>query len=236
MAEATRLSAPDDHHGREASDINRVIALNFHQSLPPSASGHDAHRDTVSQVTGGELEHDATSTRSGLPTISEFQPGAAARRTPDQESSESPRLTATGPSLVVDESSALWKQAYEELRKDKPVLVEEYEMVLKDQANIPQIDRLMDVDKLRAVARAQRRKAESKQWTFQWFGQPQVVRDTVEKILNITSKSASLVSIGMNQAPPYVSIPWSAITALIPLMMNDIKEHKGCILGLEIVA
>lgn len=135
---------------------------------------------------------------------------------------------------IDDERSALWKQAYDELRKDQPSLIEEYEMVLKEQAGVPQdgtMQKQMDT-----IAKAQQIKCKNKQWSFQWFGQPQSVRDTIERILNLTSHSASLISIGMTYAPPYVSVPWSAVTALIPLMMNDFQEHKGCIAGLEVVA
>ncbi|KAK2596014.1 hypothetical protein N8I77_013525 [Diaporthe amygdali] len=133
-----------------------------------------------------------------------------------------------------DASSALWKQAYDELRKDNPSLMEEYEMVLKEQAGVPQDGTMQN--QMHTISKAQQLKCKNKQWSFQWFGQPQSVRDTIERILNLTSRSASLISIGMTYAPPYVSVPWSAVTALIPLMMNDFKEHTGCIAGLEVVA
>ena len=144
-------------------------------------------------------------------------------------------VEAEGPVLgsIEDERSALWKQAYDELRKGSPSLVEEYEMVLKEQSGVPHDGNLQE--QMHAISKAQQLKCENKQWSFQWFGHPQSVRDTVEQILNLTSRSASLISIGMTYAPPYVSVPWSAVTALIPLMMNDFKEHKGCIAGLEIV-
>ncbi|RYP46432.1 hypothetical protein DL768_007344 [Monosporascus sp. mg162] len=144
---------------------------------------------------------------------------------------------ATGPAPPVSlehESSELWEAAYEELRGENKSLIEHYEAVLKDQTGIPQSANLRD--QLAMVADTQRKKAENKQWKFHWFGEKQTARDTAERILNLTIRSASLISIGMTYAPPYVSIPWSAVTALIPLMMNDIKEHKGSIDGLEIVA
>lgn len=104
-------------------------------------------------------------------------------------------------------------------------------MVLKDEAKLPQEANLRD--RLLDVAKAQQRKVENKQWKYQWFGKPQTVRDTIERILNLISQSAGLISIGMTYAPPYVSPPWSVATSLIPLMMNEFNEHKAAIDGLE---
>jgi len=36
-------------------------------------------------------------------------------------------------------------------------------------------------------------------------------------ILNVIQKTAGLVSIGMTFAPVYVSLPWTAITTLLPV-------------------
>ncbi|KAM0259207.1 hypothetical protein ACHAQJ_003412 [Trichoderma viride] len=145
-----------------------------------------------------------------------------------------PPISPSPLSSLQDKSSALWKEAYDKLRSENVSLFDHYEAVLKEQAGVSPSSSLRD--QLTTVASAQRKKAANKQWRFQWFGEQQSVRDTVERILSLTNQSASLIAIGMTYAPPYVSVPWSAVTALIPLMLNDIKEHKGCIAGLEIIA
>lgn len=131
--------------------------------------------------------------------------------------------------------SDIWKAAYKELRKENNTLVLNYEAILRDDAGIPVETAGSLTEQLAMVVDAQRRKVDNKQWQFQWFGHPQSVRDTIDRILNITQKYASIISVGMAQAPAYVSIPWSAVTALIPLMMNEFTEHKNCIEGLETV-
>ncbi|KAK4169609.1 hypothetical protein QBC43DRAFT_351643 [Cladorrhinum sp. PSN259] len=168
-------------------------------------------------------------------------PAAASSATPQGQSTEPPPSNDEAvqgalkqPATLEDECSALWEEAYTEIKKQNGDLVANYETVLKHQAGIEQNSNLQD--QVAQVANMQQQKAQNKQWKFQWFGAEQTVRDTVERILSITSRSAELVSLGMSHAPPYVSVPWSAITALIPLMMNDIKEHNDCIAGLEIVA
>ncbi|KAJ8125064.1 hypothetical protein O1611_g8576 [Lasiodiplodia mahajangana] len=146
----------------------------------------------------------------------------------------SPILRPTSPMLPKNEIEDLWKEAYEALRKEERPLIEHYEMVLKDQSDIPQNANLRD--QLAKVAENQRSKVENRQWKFHCLGKEISMRETVEQILTYTTKATGLISIGVNQAPPYVSIPWSAVTALIPLMMNDINEHKSSISGLKDVA
>lgn len=136
---------------------------------------------------------------------------------------------------VEEHRAALWRAAFEELRRENEKLVGISQTVLREQSSIPNDEKETLTEQLAAVAKAQRQRVDNRQWQFQWFGRTQSVRETIERILNITQRSTSLVSIDINQAPPYVSIPWSAITALIPLMMNEFKEHKGCKDGLETV-
>lgn len=155
---------------------------------------------------------------------------SSVRQPPDGSDPGTTASISTGPAT---DSSTLWQAAYDKLRDDNASLIEDYELILKNDANIPQHADLRD--RLAEVAATQKRKADNKQWKFQWFGKPQTVRDTIERILTLTNRSAGLISIGMNYAPPYVSVPWSAMTALIPLMMNEFTERKAAINGLETV-
>lgn len=62
------------------------------------------------------------------------------------------------------------------------------------------------------------------------------MREKIDSVVELASQWAGLVSIGMTLAPPYVSVPWSAVTALLPMMMNEAKEHQGAIDKLESTA
>ncbi|KAH7361555.1 hypothetical protein B0T11DRAFT_297123 [Plectosphaerella cucumerina] len=128
----------------------------------------------------------------------------------------------------------VWQQAFDSLCEDQPELMSNAEAFLKDQANLPQEGNMHD--RLADIATAQKAKFQNKQWKFQWLGKPQVVREKVESVIELANQWASLISAGMSLAPPYVSIPWSAVTALLPMMMNDAQEHKGSIDGLESIA
>lgn len=105
------------------------------------------------------------------------------------------------------------------------------EAVLKDQADIPQQANMRD--RLADVAAAQKKKFENKQWKVQWLGKPQVVREKIESVVEHANQWSGLISVGMSYAPPYVSVPWSAATALLPMMMNEFREHQGAVGGLE---
>ncbi|TVY81859.1 Ankyrin-3 [Lachnellula suecica] len=132
------------------------------------------------------------------------------------------------------ESSKLWEEVYIKLRQDQKALVVNYEIILKDAANI---DHGIDLrDEVAKVVSCQKEKMESRQWTFQWNDKPEKVRDVVHGILKITEKSASLISMGVAYAPPFVSLPWAAVGALLPFMMSGFAEDEDAIGGLEKIA
>lgn len=61
---------------------------------------------------------------------------------------------------------------------------------------------------------------------YKWRGRPKNMRDQVDTILDIVQKGASLVSVGMNLAPVYVSLPWTAITILLPVSIDLFNVHS----------
>ncbi|MBE3049369.1 ankyrin repeat domain-containing protein [Candidatus Bathyarchaeota archaeon] len=130
-----------------------------------------------------------------------------------------------------DESARLWKRAYDLLSEENPEIMDDAEAVLKDQADIPQQANMRD--RLADVAAAQKKKFQNKQWKVQWLGKPQMVREKIESVVEHANQWSALISVGMAHAPPYVSVPWSAATALLPMMMNEFKEHQGAMDGLE---
>jgi len=132
--------------------------------------------------------------------------------------------------------------------------VRNYEIILKDAAGVGQ-----GVDLREEVARVvacQKERMENGQWTFQWNDKPQKVRDIVRRILKITDKAACFIDMGMEYAPPYVSLPWAAIGAILPVRhlkalctsgisllispvqfaMSGFEEEEEGISGLERVA
>ena len=116
---------------------------------------------------------------------------------------------------TMNESTSLWKTAYDLLKEQEPALVDDLENVIKFDATIS-----LEIDvkeQMSAVAIAQREKMESKQWSFPWFGMTLKVRDIVDNIFSLIDKSQSLIATGMNFAPIYASIPWTAVAALIPV-------------------
>ncbi|TKA44571.1 hypothetical protein B0A54_04521 [Friedmanniomyces endolithicus] len=129
----------------------------------------------------------------------------------------------------------LWKAAYEKFREDQPESLAAYEALIVDQNDL--LDAQLLVPETAAIiVKQQRERMESKQWTYSWFGAPQKVRDTAETVLKIVQDASDLVSVGMKAAPIYVSLPWSMITVLVPLIMNDFSAVSSAIDGLKEVA
>ncbi|TVY15851.1 E3 ubiquitin-protein ligase MIB1 [Lachnellula arida] len=150
---------------------------------------------------------------------------------PQKAISVPPAPQETQPSI---ESSKLWQDAYKTLRKDQPELVKNYEIILKHAANIPQKADLRE--EVAKVVSFQKEKMENGQWCFQWNEKPQKIRDVIHKILKITDKASCLIGMAVTYAPPYVSIPWAAIGAILPFMLSGFAEEEDAISGIEMVA
>ena len=121
-------------------------------------------------------------------------------------SSSSP--ASTGSQLHAE----LWRLAYERLDRD---LKRRYEAILKAELGVEIQTNLDDQAVLLVQQRNQR--VTNRQWTFNFRGRPRKVRDQADKILDIVQKISSIVSVGMNFAPVFVSLPWTAITSLLPV-------------------
>lgn len=72
-------------------------------------------------------------------------------------------------------------------------------------------------EQIALVVKVQKDRMESKQWSFPWFSKTLKMREVVDNIFSMLSKSKELISMGMNYAPIYVSIPSSAVAALLPV-------------------
>jgi len=130
-------------------------------------------------------------------------------------------------------SNAVWKRAYDRFAKDHQLLSDMYETIIKADVGCSQN---LDVKtQMGSVVERQQKHMEERQWTFQLWGssKSRKVRDTIDGLFSITKSASSLVSVGMTFAPVYVSLPWSAICALIPFIMNDTAQQKGAIQGIQ---
>lgn len=81
------------------------------------------------------------------------------------------------------------------------------------------------------VAAVQLHKVRKQVWKLQWSGR--LVREKAERIVFLASQWSGLVSLAMNSAPPCASMPWAPVTALLPMMLIEFKEHQAATEGLE---
>lgn len=61
--------------------------------------------------------------------------------------------------------------------------------------------------------------------TSKWNDKPKKVKDVVYKILKITDKASCLIAMGMAYAPPYISLPWAAIGAILPVSCSSYPSY-----------
>lgn len=135
----------------------------------------------------------------------------------------------SGPRISKDPNvtrNSLWKEAYEIVSMEHPKLIANYESIVIGKSVTTGEDFLNEME---SVVELQKHRMENRQWTFEWFGRPQRVRDTLNTVLTLVQESSALVSIGMTLAPVYVALPWSAVCALIPVsrFLNIAKRRKG---------
>ncbi|PQE26413.1 Ankyrin repeat-containing domain protein [Rutstroemia sp. NJR-2017a BBW] len=125
--------------------------------------------------------------------------------------------SSTSAQSTTETTTSLWETAYNELRKTDSSLIEDLEAVIKADASLSkETDLKAQID---GVVKIQKTRMESKQWQFSWFNEPVKTRDVIENIFSMLTKGSGLISMGMTFAPVYVSIPWSAVAALLPVRL-----------------
>ena len=200
----------------EVIDGEEVDATN--PSIPQAAE--TVHRSaTDTEIPQNIMTISSTNELSGSNTVtSTFIQSAAGCRTV-----RPPAL----PTSAQHESTSLWKAAYNEVRNIDPCLIEDLETVIKADASISVETDLKE--QMLLVVNFQKDRMESRQWSFPWFSKTLKMREVVDNIFSMLDKSKALISIGMNYAPIYVSIPWSAVAALLPvrfyLSSSSIVHH-----------
>jgi hypothetical protein len=101
-------------------------------------------------------------------------------------------------------------------------LFSNYETILASVSNASTYDAKTtplpnQLETMHRVVGFQQQRMLNKQWTWSVFGSNLRIRDTVDSIMKLVMDSSALISVGMTMAPLYVSLPWSAICALIPV-------------------
>lgn len=109
-------------------------------------------------------------------------------------------------------NSKLWKEAYDRLDQE---LKQGYEAIIKADLNIGRDANLEQQSE--ALVRARKQRVENRQWTVKWRGRSIKIKSQVDTILNVIQKTADIISFPMQFAPPYVSLPWTAVTILLPV-------------------
>ena len=122
-------------------------------------------------------------------------------------------MPSTAPASTGSQLHAeLWRSAYERLGGD---LKRRYEAILKAELNV-EIDTNLD-DQAELLVQQRKQRVTNRQWTYNFRGRPRKVRKQVDTILDIVQRGSTVVSVGMNFAPVFVSLPWTAITTLLPV-------------------
>ncbi|RDL30188.1 uncharacterized protein BP5553_10466 [Venustampulla echinocandica] len=215
-------------------------------ALSKASNGQDDKPATTTQIghKTGHVISDIKSGRSSPETSLQVEDGRVSSDQRDPEHSASNETVAllgkennNGLSLKKDEwqvaSEAVWKQAYDRFVKEQKDLSEFYETFIGVDAGVPPNSDIKT--EMRAIVEKQQKHMEERQWTFRAWGmsKPRKVRDAIDGIFSTAKNASGLISLGMTFAPVYVSLPWSAISALIPFIMNDTAQQNGAIQGVE---
>jgi ankyrin repeat protein len=148
--------------------------------------------------------------------------------------------------------NALWKRAYKRVRQENPELISAFEKLIKitdrkksKNDDAPLATSQVGADKksddaaglteydISAVAQREKERMANKQWTYSWFGHAIKARDTLESILMVVKSSQEIIALGMEAAPPFVSLPWSVISILIGLVLTDFETTHNAVDGLK---
>lgn len=197
-------------------------------SSSPSPSRHSLQPSVTSQEA-------STASRSddNLPVRSHHLGGSPTALPATSASNENKlTLSLTVPpsalSSIVELRDALWKRAVEKLRLEQEELMMAFEALVKEQNGLSQTAPL-EADSMTKVALKQKAIMESRQWTYTWFGlgKEHKVRDSVETIFGIIQQASGLISLGMQAAPPAVSLPWSVRSSRVHASVLTHHEDHG---------
>ncbi|PQE06277.1 ankyrin repeat protein [Rutstroemia sp. NJR-2017a BBW] len=131
----------------------------------------------------------------------------------------------------------LWERAYARFRELKPTVVEEYESILAETADIQKYLPLNE--KMRAVVDNRVRVVTSRQWKIRIpFRKDSkiLVTELVEKIVSVVLKFKEFGTTIAQLDPVHAGIPFAAICLLLPLLTNAPGERASSLEGIALVA
>jgi hypothetical protein len=124
-------------------------------------------------------------------------------------------------------SAKLWEKAYTQLSENEKhsevfkryaAILEESSPVLGRSPSFPQ--------KMQAVVRRQIEFMKQKQWVLQWDQKSIVVRDQVERIVNLVQTFSKLGTTIAQFDPVHVGIPWAGVCAILTVRTLSIKLNS----------
>jgi hypothetical protein len=121
-------------------------------------------------------------------------------------------------------SAKLWEKAYTQLSENEKhsEVFKRYTAILEE--NSPALGRSSSFpQKMQAVVRHQIEFMKQKQWVLQWDQKSIVVRDQVERIVNLVQTFSKLGTTISQFDPVHVGIPWAGVCAILTVRALSIK-------------
>ena len=149
-------------------------------------------------------------------TASAFQPAMDQTIPSDPESMNE---HVAGPSTDPDsyDPEILWDKAYARLREENMELVEAYESLLTNTASIQ--EGLPVRKTMKALVDNRVEVMTKREWKIRipWRQEPMVIRDLVDKIVNVVLKFKDFANVATSIDPIHVGIPVAGICVLLPV-------------------
>jgi hypothetical protein len=206
----------DESHLQPAKELNRKLhdtVEDLSAPRPEPPAGQLRKENDVATPPLGNLSNQSNQSPAHVSMLVNGTSGTGTDTTAAYKGVAKAEPAST---LVDVEAASLWQEAYKRLVEDDPDLIRDLETIIMEDAGL---DWKSDIkSEMQTVVKQQKTKMESKQWSFHLLGVKEVkVRETVDSILSLIDRSQGLISAGMTFAPVYISIPWTAVSSLIPV-------------------
>jgi hypothetical protein len=128
----------------------------------------------------------------------------------------------------IEHCKDLWEKAYFRLRTEKKGLVETYEAVLVKNKDIS--DGLPLTKKMSTVITQELRILTNRQWKIRipLLHEPVVVRNVVDKIVNVVLMGKDLASVAASLDPIHAGLPFAGICVLLPVSDLHLQLLRQC--------
>jgi hypothetical protein len=124
-------------------------------------------------------------------------------------------------------SAKLWEKAYTQLSENEKhsEVFKRYAAILEENSPAPGRSPSFP-QKMQAVVRHQIEFMKQKQWVLQWDQKSIVVRDQVERIVNLIQTFSKLGTTIAQFDPVHVGIPWAGVCAILTVRTLSIKLNS----------